>query len=119
MKIKTKIIEERETEIELPIFRKEFGFGSTSYIAMIEETHVISIYDNKESGHTTLTIAPFWVKESDVFTALQKWEDISEQEFLQAHESALKSLSLRPELCEVDREIELELNSKDDIKNVL
>jgi hypothetical protein len=118
MKIKTKIIEEREANIELPIFRKEFGFGSTSYIAIIEESHVISIYDNKESGHTTVTVAPFWIKESDVFTALTNWQEITEEEFLEAHETALKSLSLRPELSEVDREIEKELAEKDDLKDI-
>lgn len=119
MKIKTNITETREVDIELPVFRKEIGYGSTSYLAVIEASHVHTIYSNKEAGHTTVTTCEFWIKETDVVKAVNTWEEVTEEEFLEAHETALKSLSLRPVLCEIDREIEDELNNKNDIENVL
>lgn len=117
MKILTKITEEREIDIELPFFRKDPQSSCIKYLAVLDEKTIISLFDSDE--RTSLSVDIIEREGKDVYEAYRKWTVVSEEEFLQAHETALKSLSLRPELCEIDREIELEINSKDDIKDVL
>ena len=83
MKLKTNITEEREIDIQLPIFRKVINStASVEYLAVIEESHVISIYDNQDSKHTRISVTPMWLSTGDVLTALNKWQEIDEYEFL-------------------------------------
>lgn len=100
MKLKTKVTKETEVDIEIPFFRKDAESSGLSYLAVIEETHVVTFYDNEQSGHTIVTTSPQWVKESDILHAYYNWKPVSEEEFLTAHENALKSLSLKPMLSD-------------------
>ena len=116
MKIKTKITEEREMDVELPFFRKDPTSSCIKYMAAINEKTIIHLFDSDE--RTSLSVDIIEREGRDVSEAYNKWTIVSEEEFLQAHESALKSLSLTPVLCEIDQEIEDELN-RDDIKDIL
>jgi hypothetical protein len=116
MKIKTSITQEREIEVDLPFFRKDPNSSCTKYIAAINEKTIISLFDSDE--RTSLSVDIIERESRDISEAYNKWAIVSEEEFLQAHETALKSLSLRPVLCEIDQEIEDELNL-DDIKDIL
>jgi hypothetical protein len=119
MKLKTNITEEREIDITLPIFRKEDYNGCLSYIAVIEESHAIKLYINDKAGHVQVLLTPMWLMTTDVMKAVQSWQEVTEEEFLNAHDKALQSLSLAPVLCEIDQEIENELTDNNDLKDVL
>lgn len=122
MKIKTNITDEREVDITLPMFKKEqrvFEGQSHNYFAVLPDGTVIDIFDSGD-----LLLIKHWTADrlaNDIINRL-KWEDITEGEFLSAHKSALESLSLEPQLCETDKEIEAEFASKnhnpDDLKDV-
>jgi hypothetical protein len=109
MKIKTKVTEEREFDIELPFFRKDPESSCIKYLAVLDEKTVIYLFDSDERTSLSVDIIDRNIR--DISDAYNKWAIVSEEEFLQAHETALKNLSLRPVLCEIDREIEAELNN--------
>lgn len=117
MKLKTTISEEREIDIELPFFRKDPTLSSIlKLFAVLDEKTVVTVFNG--CGRTAVTVDDTSGSNRDLLEAYQTWLPISEDEFLTLHKSALKSLSLTPVLCEIDQEIEDELN-RDDISDVL
>lgn len=99
MIIKTKQTTEHEIEITIPFFRKRIEHGFSEYLAMLTEGHVNTISQSEHSQ--MIGIQPKWVKEGDIVKAFREWEEITEEEFLNAHKSALSSLSLEPTLVSV------------------
>lgn len=117
MKLKTTISEEREIDIELPFFRKDPTLSSIlKLFAVLDEKTVVTVFNG--CGRTAVTVDDTSGSNRDLLEAYQTWLPISEDEFLTIHKTALKSLSLTPILCEIDQEIEDELN-RDDIKDIL
>lgn len=107
--IKTKISEERTINIQTPIFWKEqnkYGGTSTDYLGVIDENNCIAFYNG--GSYTSLIHCLAETKESAIIKAKNEWEQISEGEFMAAHKQLLQSLSLEPQLTNVD-----------DLKNVL
>ena len=117
MKLKTTISEEREINIELPFFRKQDNLSNIlKLFAVLDEKTVVTVFNG--CGRTAVTVDDTSGSNRDLLEAYQTWLPISEDEFLTLHQTALKSLSLTPVLCEIDREIEQELSQKDDLKNI-
>jgi len=116
MKIKTNITEEGEVDIELPFFRKDESFVSDRYLAVLDEKTQVSIFSNE----LLINIAIDEPSESNskIYEAYAKWKPISEAEFLAIHEKTLQSLSLRPQLSALEKEIEQEMKDHDDLKDI-
>ena len=105
MKILTTITEDREIEIDLPFLKKHITSTIQQYIAVMPDETLIdlSVSDNL----TILKHARVEGKERDLLAAM-KWVDMTEDEFLAIHATALKNLSLVPVL-----------HDPDDIKDIL
>lgn len=102
--IKTTISEERTVNIETPIFWKEPQSKNskiTDYLGVIDTDNCIGFY-NSGSGYVSLTHCKAEIKGNDIRKASLIWERISEEEFLTAHKNMLNSLSLEPQLTNVD-----------------
>ena len=119
MKIKTNFTEEREIEIELPLFRKEkrtYDTAGHNYFAVLPDETTIDIYISDD-----LIIVRHWTAEksaSDIAKRKDTWDEVSEEEFLSAHQGVLASLSLVPQLSVTEKEIEKEMKDYDDLKEI-
>lgn len=110
MQITTQVTTEQTVEIELPLFFKHRD--RTEYLGVLNEQTVIKILET--NGYKSISNGGSSIYTSEIKEAHNKWSKISEQEFLAAHALFLRSLSLKPKLHEIDREIEKELG-RDDI----
>jgi len=116
MKIKTNITEEREAEVQLPFFRKDNSFLSDKYIAVLDEKTQVSIFFN--DYRTSIAIEIPSTEDAELYRAYTKWQHVGEEEFLAIHEKTLQSMSLTPQLSELEKEIEQEMKDHDDLKNI-
>lgn len=117
MKIKTSITQSTEVEVTLPFFRKYTeSDGWTYIIGIFNESQSVKITTYRLKYTNITHTEPMHIS-SEIPKAME-WEEISEEQFLEEHETALRSLSLVPQLTETDKEIEDELN-RDDLKDVL
>lgn len=110
MTIKTTTTKETELEIQLPIFWKYIDpiIKATEYLGVINNDLVISFYKNgslEQLSHSGLDL-----RKSQISTAYHNWQQISKEEFMDAHDQILKGLALLPELFD---------NDPNDIKDVL
>ena len=99
MQIKSKITEEREINIDLetPAFFKEIVSETIcSYLGVIEEC-TISIFVCK-GKRTSITNESTERATREIATAYEKWEHISEEEFFEALDKALKDFNFKPSL---------------------
>jgi hypothetical protein len=115
MQIKTNITEEREVDIEIPFFRKDQNSSCISLLAVLNEATVTTIF--QAALRTNVTVDHPKNYSSDIVNAYSKWEPITELEFLAAHTTALKSMSLIPELVKDDlKEVSVFDNVPENIK---
>jgi hypothetical protein len=97
MQIKTKVSIEQEVniEIELPAFYKN---GSYNFMAVIEES-VISVFQI-DGIRTHISHDSTESSKSDIVMAYKNWEHISEEEFFENLDKALKDFNFKPSLIE-------------------
>lgn len=98
MNITTKSTVTKDIEISVPMFKKK-NDDWQYYVAILNDKTGISITLSEETGYFNITHSPPHAMDHSIIPALN-WEDISEEEFLEAHEKALQSLSLKPQLVE-------------------
>ena len=94
LQLKTKVNIEQEVDIniETPAFFKSFF----SYLGVIEEC-VINIFQI-EGKRTFLSNDSIEGAKRDIAKAYQEWEHISEEEFMEALDKALKDFNFKPSL---------------------
>ena len=97
MQIKTKISttteQEVDIEIETPAFYKN---GSYNFMAVIEES-VINVFQI-DGLRTNISHDSTESSKRSILTAYQTWEHISEEEFFEALDKALKDFNFKPSL---------------------
>jgi hypothetical protein len=102
MKITTTIKQETEIEVPDPIFKASIVNDINQYRAIIANTYIELFLSD---GFVLLKHADPQINADHIRNMLEAphvWQDISEQEFLEAHANALKSLSLAPQLVDSD-----------------
>ena len=101
MKIRTKQTRETDVEIPVPSFYKD-GKCSESIsdiIAILDQNTIIKVYESER--RTCVQNMDLYLGESDIVYASLNWTPITEADFMLAHNSALHSMSLTPELTTV------------------
>lgn len=98
MELTIKKTVEETVAIDLPVFFK----NNDGYLiaGINEET---GIYITNRSGLKQYSIGDLWLYKSNLSEAVNSngsWEKITEQEFMEAHEAFINSLSLTPQLKE-------------------
>lgn len=96
IQVKTTVTTEKEVSIELetPAFYKT----SYSFMAVIEES-VINVFQI-EGMRTHISHDSTENSKKDIVRAYQTWEHISEEEFFEALDKALKDFNFKPTLIE-------------------
>lgn len=101
MKLKTNYTEEREVEIVLPFFRMQksnYDNGWVEYRGVLPDETYVNIFNTTD--HSTIRHLKADRAESEVLSSYKTWQEITEAEFLEAHQKALDSLSLVPKLVD-------------------
>lgn len=99
MKLKTNYTEEREVEIVLPFFRMQkssYDNGWIEYRGVLPDETYVNIFTTTD--HSTIRHIKAERAESEIMNSYKQWPEISESEFLEAHQKSLDSLSLVPKL---------------------
>jgi hypothetical protein len=99
MEIKIKKEEEVIVNVEVPSFYFRTDLNWKDYLAILPDNTCVSV--SIGLSMTTITHAPASSCEHKINQAIG-WKTILEHEFLEAHEAALQSLSLKPILHEDD-----------------
>ena len=95
MKITKKETVERTVEITPPYFwRNPMSDSMTEMIGLIDDKTVVTIFDTKNYTKV-VNGSPAY---SEVETAFNKWNPITEEQFMQALNTAIEKLSLMPVL---------------------
>ena len=94
LKAKVSVETEVELNIETPVFFKEaFSSNVTSYLGVIEESTIRIFVYNKVRTCLQNDATEDMVRE--IKTAYDKWEHISEEEFMEALNKALKDFDFK------------------------
>lgn len=94
--LKANVTTEREIEIQIPFFRRTKD--EKEYIGLLDEKTVVRMY--KGLFHTSVTNSQLdFMERTKLLEAAETWEHCGEQEFLDAYDAAIESMSLHPKLA--------------------
>lgn len=99
MKIETTTTVKHEVELNVPSFwrdEKYLKYGINDVIGLLDEKTVCRVYESQLSIRVSNQDAKDC--HSEIVKAFHEWQPITEEEFLQAYNRALHSMSLTPEL---------------------
>lgn len=88
---------EKEYTIDLPMCWKRQAGCITEYIAVLNEKTAIRIFLSDTLNMIENTLPETMT--ASIISAMEKWEEIPDGNFLDEYENALKSLSLNPSIA--------------------
>lgn len=99
----------KQTEETINVFPPLYFKKDHKYLGLISEEQVISF--SSKNNYSTYANAETWLYKSELSNAINEgWEELSEADFIAAHEAFLAAQSLKPVLIS---------NNPDDLTGIL
>lgn len=93
--IEVESTEKKEVEIHCPSFMR--NKDESKYVGILDEKTVVTIHKNE--GLTIVSNGELWLFKSDIREAHFNFYSCTEEEFLEAFDAAVQSMSLHPTLA--------------------
>lgn len=91
--------EKRMLKLSTPAFWKEPSLSYDCYRAVLDEKTYVQVLVLFNGEVVSIKHSSVEKESSDILKAQEKWDTITEQEFIKVYDDTLESISLRPKLA--------------------